>query len=108
MRERGAEVRAIYGAMPRRLGAVYVLAATAEELYGLLVGGIGETDGKKWLTLAQDTRAAAEVGFLVLLKLQSCDWHSRKKIWRIRRTIFDRPRAVTIHLAWINPYNNRA
>lgn len=49
MRERGTKVRSVDRTMSSRFGRVNILASTAVEFDGLLVGDVGETDGEEGL-----------------------------------------------------------
>lgn len=68
--ERAAKVSAVNGAVPAGLGRIDVFAARAIELDGFLVRDVGETDGKKELSVAEDSGTFAKVAFLVFLALR--------------------------------------
>jgi hypothetical protein len=75
VRKSRAEVSAVYGAMPRGFGRVEVFTAPAVELDRLLVGDVGESDGKEGLERAEDARATTKVRSFVFFELVG---------WRIR------------------------
>lgn len=67
--ERRAEVGAVNGAVPVRLGRVDVLAPRAVQFDGLLVGDVRQSDREQVLSIAVDARAAPEVALPVLVEL---------------------------------------
>lgn len=72
--ERGPEVGAVDGRVPRRLRVVHVLAPRAVQLHGLLVRRVRRAHREERVRAAEHPRALAEVGFLVLVEL----WKERK------------------------------
>lgn len=92
--------------MTRRFGRVDVFATTAIKLDGLFIRDIAETDGKERLRLAQDSGTSPEIHPLEFLELEDIRLESDGR--NLMHTIFARPRAVTIHRAWMRPYNRRA
>lgn len=108
MRESGAEIGTIDGAMSRGFGRVEVFATGAVKFDSFFVRNVGEADGKKRMSEAQDSGTSAKVSFFVFL-------HLRRKVSSIfperrvvKQTILLSPLDVMIHLACIRPYRSLA
>jgi hypothetical protein len=101
-----AKVCTIDRAMPRGFGRVKVFTAPAVELDGLFVRDISEPDRQEGLQGAENTWAAPKVCPFIFFELVVVN--ENDKMWRSMCTIFCRPRAVTIHRAWMRPYKSRA
>ena len=66
MRESGAEIGTIDGAMSRGFGRVEVLATGAVKFDSFFVRNVGEADGKKRMSEAQDSGTSAKVSFFCI------------------------------------------
>lgn len=67
--ERGAEVGAVDGGVPRGLWVVRIFAAGAVELDGFEVGDVREAHGQERVGVAHDARTFPELGLLILVEL---------------------------------------